>query len=536
MYHGQRIRYIVGLAIFVLLVVISLTYGRSFGAKNLSINGLFPVSRPTPPASEAAVCRAKQNDYAGAHDELLSEECDNDIHLPYVGDVNVFGGSGRCYRAGVRLERYRLASGRNGSDLNWGRMQSQCASASYVPLSREQQMQHIWRQPPDQDERNTTESSEPDTAIVLRTWDDYEYTDNRLAWLRAVISEASFQRKHRYRVFFLVNIKNPELYLQGDTDDYERLLRNCVPEEFRHMAFLFNEKTLKAWYPLVSEHRAQDQMYQALQIFSHKFPEYEFLWQLEMDLRFTSHIHDMLEASATFARKQKRRNLWERNGRFYNPALYNYSYEDFASAVDDQIGEAGIWGPVPTLDFLPYGPQASIKNPDWGIEEEADLISFMPMVDPVGTKWVYENVVEGFADGVKTPRRLAIISITRSSRRLLRLVSDAQRQYGRWLVSEATLETFSLLHGLKAVTVPHPIVFNRNITATELDTAIHRGPLNNRAGGDHPSMLYTMDGWIDGPWWDASYWFTGVSAQAFWDMYLGGVSLPPMLLHPVKEK
>ncbi|KAI0425489.1 hypothetical protein F5Y09DRAFT_334912 [Xylaria sp. FL1042] len=353
-------------------------------------------------------------------------------------------------------------------------------------------MQHIWRHSPGQDERVGTESNETDTAIVLRTWDEYEYTEDRLAWLRALISEASYQRKYSYRVFFLVNIEYPKVHLEKGTDDCERLLRKCVPEEFRDIAFLFNERTLKTWYPLGGEYGAQEQMYQTLQTFLNKFSECEFLWQLEMALRFTGHIHDMLEASATFARNQ-------------NDAISENAMDTFASAVDNQKGETKISGPVPTSDFLSYGlpsgckhhgvtkppdPQVPIRNPDWCIGGEANIISFMPFINPLGTKWVYENAVHGFADGTKTPRRLAIISITRCSRRLLHI----------------------------AVTVPHPIIFNRNITITELDVGINKGPLSNKAGGDRPSMLYTVDGWVDR------------RAQAFWDMYLGCVSLPPVVL------
>lgn len=172
---------------------------------------------------------------------------------------------------------------------------------------------------------------------------------------------------------------------------------------------------------------------------------------------------------------------------------------------------------------------------DWGVGEDADLISFMPMIDPVGTNWIYENNINGFADGAETPRRVAIVSITRSSRRLLHLIDEAQRERGQWLVSEATLETFALLHGLKAVTVPHPIYFTQEIGAEELDAEVNKGPLYSKAGGEMPSMLYSKKGWLPGPWWKASYWFTGNGAQDMWKAYVDGQSFPPMLLHPVKE-
>lgn len=158
------------------------------------------------------------------------------------------------------------------------------------------------------------------------------------------------------------------------------------------------------------------------------------------------------------------------------------------------------------------------------------------MIDPIGTNWIYEDGIHGFADGLGTPRRLAIVSITRSSRRLLQLVDEAQRRDGQWLVSEATLETFALLHGLKAVTVPHPISIAKDMTAEELDAEIHKGPPHSKAGGENPSMLYTKEGWLPGPWWEASYWFTGNGAENVWKAYTNGELLPPMLLHPVKEK
>lgn len=75
-----------------------------------------------------------------------------------------------------------------------------------------------------------------------------------------------------------------------------------------------------------------------------------------MDLRFTGHVHDTLQSATSFARTQRRRNLWERNGRFYVPHLYNNSYDAFSNAVDAEIGDTGVWGPMSTTDFAPEGP------------------------------------------------------------------------------------------------------------------------------------------------------------------------------------
>jgi len=102
------------------------------------------------------------------------------------------------------------------------------------------------------------------------------------------------------------------------------------------MAILYNSQTLRKWYPKVENHSPHDQMYQALQIFSHQFPQFSHFWQLEMDLRFTGHVYTTLSSAAVFARKQKRKNLWERNGRFYIPGAHNDSFESFASTVSQK--------------------------------------------------------------------------------------------------------------------------------------------------------------------------------------------------------
>ncbi|KAI3318446.1 hypothetical protein HD806DRAFT_540296 [Xylariaceae sp. AK1471] len=528
MHHASVLRRVIFLAIVAFLVVASLTYQYSLGSRSTQFIK-FTTTDPT---------KCKVWPDPRESDLEVYEKCQGTIHTPHIGHTSVLGNPRKCIPANTRLGQYRSSTSRNWTEVKWGRVQSHCASERHELSPYENHVHQRWRLHPNvSNEENISGNGEGKIAVVLRTWDDYEYTDNRLAWLRALIAEVSLQRNDKYRVFFLVNVKDPEVRLEEDGTAYDEVMHKCVPREFRDMALLFNERTLKAWYPQIPEHGAQDQMYQALQIFSHRFPQYEYIWQLEMDLRFTSHAHDTLQSASAFARAQSRHNLWERNGRFYIPTLHNDSYETFISTVDVEIGDTGVWGPVSTLDFEPQGPQPPPRAKQyWGIGEEADLISFMPMIDPVGTDWVYENGIHGFAEKEAAPRRVAIVSCTRSSRRLLHLVSEAQRQRGQWLVSEATLETFALLHGLKAVTVPHPIAFHNDMTMEELDANINKGPPSNKAGGELPSLLYTNKGWIDGPWPEASYWFTGNGAQHMWDAYIRGDQLPPMLLHPVKEK
>lgn len=417
-------------------------------------------------------------------------------------------------------------------------MQRSCAARRHKEAKDE--FGGIWHQLPESWEIDTTTSAAGGgpgrTAIVLRTWDNYNYSEPRRAWLRALIAEAALHSGGAYEVFLLVNVKDGTVPLDTDEAAYERTLRETVPDEFRDMALLYNSRVLERWYPKVAEHGAQDQMYQALQVFAHRFPRFAHVWQLEMDLRLTGHAHATLERAAAWARAQPRRNLWERNGRFYIPRLHGGSYAAFAAAVDAEVGvDGGVWGPARTADFAPRGPEPPPRSQTtWGAGEDPDLVSLMPMIDTNGTEWIYEGAAHGFARD--TPQRAAFVSMTRASRRLLLLVSEAQRERGRWLVSEATLETFALLHGLKAVSVPHPIAFDAGVSPRQADELVNQGPPHSRAGGKKPSMAYTTSGWVGGPWFRASYWFAADEAPSYWHRYLGGECMPPMLLHPVKDE
>jgi hypothetical protein len=82
-------------------------------------------------------------------------------------------------------------------------------------------------------------------------------------------------------------------------------------------------------------------MYQDLQIFCHSLPEFDFIWQLEMDARFTGHVAKMLTSAGNWAKLQFRKNLWERNGRWFIPALWE-DYASFSAHIDEELGDSGV--------------------------------------------------------------------------------------------------------------------------------------------------------------------------------------------------
>ncbi|KAM3422028.1 hypothetical protein BST61_g2404 [Cercospora zeina] len=441
------------------------------------------------------------------------------------------------------------------SEVQWGSVQDGCFQsnggkkvATAVGRKLRPPTQNLDQELEDQirDEEKTGR-----TAVVLRSWDTYEYGTNHKAWLRALVTELALDTAGKFQVFLLVDVKNPKFGdLLGDEVLYGQILARTVPEEFQDMALLFNERLLQEWYPTVSNHKAKDQMYQALQIFSYSFPEFDYIWQLEMDARFTGHVGHMLKDAAAWAQEQPRKNLWERNARFYIPGLWDNDYTAFSAALDEEFADSEdtIWGPAPSAEtyVAPRGPVPPPRSDSsWGITEPADLITLAPMINPIGTKWVFESEVYNFSPTKKStlrlPRRMAMISMTRTSRRLLQTISLHQRQTGAWLVSEATPETYSFLHGFKAVYVPHLVSFNvgtGDLSPKELNKLLHKGPKESLAGGRRAGFLWGGRTWkmATTQWLRSSYIWWGGAGLSFWYDYVAlGKCLPGMVLHPVKR-
>lgn len=98
--------------------------------------------------------------------------------------------------------------------------------------------------------------TKPRSTVLLRVWDNMEWTTDLKQYIRSVIMELSLLTGAEYEVFLLVHVKNNEI--QTDPNDEKavrRLKESFVPAGFRDMAVLFNDKTLEAWYPEIEEHR-----------------------------------------------------------------------------------------------------------------------------------------------------------------------------------------------------------------------------------------------------------------------------------------
>ena len=449
----------------------------------------------------------------------------------------------------------------------------------------------------------------PRTAFVIRTWHDFQYTEEDILYLRSLISELSIQSGGEYVVHFLIHVKDENLQIWADPDTYEDVLRKALPEEFQGMGMLWSERLMALVYPGLEEtfmrdlpiHGVYRSTYMCMQYFSHIHPEYDYFWNWEMDARYTGHWYHLFESLATWARDQPRKGLWERNARFYVPSVHG-KWDDFRQTVrvqtqsgtnspnniwspmkqpnsENDKGEGGgeqqagksssvagpavkqqgekfIWGPERPDErdmFEVDGegiPPTTMEKDDyqWGVGEDADLIVFNPLYDPEGTTWILRDDVTGYnREHGMPPRRTAIITASRLSRKLLHTMHRETSLKRHSMFSEMWPATTALHHGFKAVYAPHSMYVDRRWPTHYLES-IFNGGRNGAAGGARTAVFGDREHNFRGTTWFYSAGF----ASNLWKRWLGqrvdnegGVEeelagegrmcLPPILLHPVKD-
>ncbi|EGE83151.2 hypothetical protein BDDG_06095 [Blastomyces dermatitidis ATCC 18188] len=434
--------------------------------------------------------------------------------------------------------------------VNWGKLQEQCFLRNVDRFSTEEGL--LADLPRDSPRRKI--APEARTAVLLRSYVGKEYSDNDMQTIRSLISELSLQSGGEYTVILLLHVKDEEIEIEK-ADIYQQVVRENVPKEFWDMTVLWNAPTVSKRYPhlvkmeLTDVHRAQ---WHSVQYFALTHPQYEFIWNWELDSRFTGHHYELADKIASFARSQPRRGLWERNARFYIPALhgsYNYGFRNFVQRFENEA----VWGPLPINHehLRPIGPVPAVPSPDqdteyrWGVGEDADYIGFLPIFHPIGTEWVIRNEVYGYL-GENTPRRASLITHSRLSRRLL-LAMDRENMFGRHMSSELFPVSTALLHGFKAVAAPHPIYSDKDLPTNRTDRWFNPG-VNGRAGSSKDSPF----GWkrearfLDVSWyyranlagrlyWNFLGWSKGRTGGRFYEFRHGRHILPSILFHPVKD-
>jgi hypothetical protein len=452
----------------------------------------------------------------------------------------------------------------------------------------------------------TTKQLLPRTAVVVRVWDEFEYKEEDILNLRAMISELSLGSGGEYNVHLLVQVKNEAKYpIWADENVYKSHLEESVPQEFHGIATLWSETQMLMLYqgifdtyargPDLPVHGSYRGLQMAMQHFAHKHPEYDFFWHWEIDIRYTGHYYNLFSQIDEWTKAQPRKGLWERNSRFYVPTVHG-TWEDFKhmSRVQSEMGTESsnnLWSGVngaktpaekPKADKPIWGPERPVDPEDWfevdgdpqpptgfdkdkyewGVGESADLVTLNPIFNPDGTTWLLAGDITGYnTTEVLPPRRAAIVSSSRMSKRLLTTMHRETAFKKHHAFTEMWPSTTALHHGYKAVYVPHPMYVDREWPTEYLADVMNAGR-NGAAGGTRTSVFGEREHNLMGMTW---YYNAGF-APNLWKRWLGlkvnndggeefemtadegksgeGVNemkggegrmcLPPMLLHPVK--
>ncbi|KAF2642303.1 hypothetical protein P280DRAFT_262861 [Massarina eburnea CBS 473.64] len=432
----------------------------------------------------------------------------------------------------------------------------------------------------------------PRTAVLIRTWWDYVYDDEDIMYLRSLISELSLASGAEYQVHFLIHVKDDNKQIWADEKVYQEVLEKSLPAEFAGMGTLWSERQMGLIYGGLEEsmyrnlpvHGAYRSAYMPVTYFAHQHPEYDFFWHWEMDVRYTGHYYHLFKQVGEWADKQPRKGLWERNARFYVPAVHG-PWEDFTHMVrvqtehgtnskanswssnlpanphmpepETQKPEKPIWGPVLPQDYPDIQIDEAVKPKTtmledknvWGVGEAADLIVLNPLFDPEHTNWILAEDVTGYntTRGLP-PRRTAINTSGRLSRRLLETMHREQSHQRHTMFSEMWPGTVALHYGLKAVYAPHPVFIDRKWPVQYL-AAIFNNGRNGASGGARLSVFSDerQHNFLGTTW----YYHAG-HAPNLWKRWLGykvdndggeqeelaregRMCLPAMLLHPVKQ-
>ena len=410
-----------------------------------------------------------------------------------------------------------------------------------------------------QNEVRATDGFQPETrtAVLLRSYTGKNYTENDKQVIRAMIAELSLKSGGEYEVFLLVHVKDRDLRIFDDPETYQAVLHDNIPPEFHGMTVLWNDEVVWNIYTELKDeeersvHTAQ---WLSVQKFSHDHPQFDFIWNWEMDFRFTGHHYDLLDNLSEFSRNQPRKGLWERSERWYIPDYHGDYDSTFRRDIEERYGNDTVWGPLDLSFINPVGPKPPTSSPDdddynWGVGEDADFITLGPIFNPINSNWIIGKHVWGYYDADHhswdVPRRTTIVTHSRVSKRLLDIM-HVENMRGNHVASEMTPQTVALHHGFKAVFAPHPIFMDRDWDGNFLNKWFNPGEKGESGGrgspmgwgrerryqgstwyyrAEPPNRLFNnWMGWID----------TDIGGKR-WEQKHGRPCLPSVMLHPIKD-
>ncbi|TKA81600.1 hypothetical protein B0A55_03546 [Friedmanniomyces simplex] len=494
----------------------------------------------------------------GARGRLLNDSLE-DIAMPWsliphgfplatLGDAGAISAdASHCFDRYNRFGPYGYGQGERGevqgwqrpvvkpdwSSVRWDQLQAQCLESNKKRYAPDARQPTILRPdvavPVDAKPKRPLKTKKPAyhprTAVLVRTWQGYGYTENDLQTLRAMITELSLLSGGEYQVFLLVAVGDRGVDISSNPQVYDDILHESIPREFQGIAVLWDDMLLQTLYPKVGDWSVKWHQYMPVQWFSETHPEFDFIWNLEPDMRYTGNHYHFFESLSTFAKAVPRKYLWERNQRYYIPSAGSYSdfVLDTVEAVETGMRDGmatPVWGPQPysPTEQTPLGPTPPTSEKDdsfeWGMGVEADLITLSPIVDPKQTEWENKDMIWNYIPGIhpnlsdtdedpedksfhypeyaNVPRRATLSPLLRFSRRQLHAM-HTENTAGRALASEMFPASIALQHGLKAVYAPHPVWADRKWLAWYADAIFNSNENKTAQWGQQSDSVYNMD-------------------------------------------
>ncbi|KAI1389969.1 uncharacterized protein F4822DRAFT_437092 [Hypoxylon trugodes] len=349
-------------------------------------------------------------------------------------------------------------------------------------------------------------------AIVIRIYVGFQWTSHALLNFRAMINELSLRSGGEYDVHFLLHVRDNNAPIWADPATVQNILDVNVPPEFHGLCTLWSEAQMKLYYPgnfgetfenpsNGDIHGVYRSAHMPLQHFAMMHPEYAHFWNWEMDMRWTGSYYELFDRLGKWGAKQSRQGMWERASKYYIPGLHG-SWENFTELVDHETRTSGkrpILGPVVFTGktglgegevFLPASCASGSDMTQCGVGEDADLITLNPLFDADESGWVFAGDVTGYDKQYQMPpRRCAIVTASRLSRRLLRVMHEETWRLHHSMFSEMFPPSMALHHGLKAVYAPHPVYLDRKWPQQEIENAFNGGRDHTSSGHGSPFDL-----------------------------------------------
>lgn len=401
--------------------------------------------------------------------------------------------------------------------IDWGRLQQRCVEKNSGRFLRADELED--------DEFGYTMEKDSQTqlsasakgklgrvAVVIRTYVGFIWTHLAILNFRAMISELSLRSGGEYDIHFLLHVKDNDVPIWADGETVQSVLDMNMPGEFHSITTLWSESQMRLLYPgswgEPVENPSWNDIYgvyrsahMPLQHFAIMHPEYQHFWNWEMDMRYVGNYYELFDRLASWAQEQSREELWERSQKYYVPDHHG-DWANFTETVHRETQASGrqpIMGPVMFSgkqnlraqergqSFMPETCAVGRNSSKCGVGEEADLITLNPIFDAVDSGWVFAQDVTGYDRSLPTPpRRCAIVTASRLSRRLLEVMHEETWRQHHSMFSEMFPASMALHHGLKAVYAPHPVYLDRNWEVDAVDRSFNGGRDHTTSGRGSP--------------------------------------------------